>query len=972
MEPGSAEIGEGAYHFGEFRFLPGRQLLLRGDSPVRLGSRALDLLRLLVERRGELLDKAELIRFAWPDTFVHEDNLKVNIAALRRALTPTGPEAPVIATVPGRGYRFVGAVRRQAAVLPPPPSPSAAELPAPSAIIGRDEAIAQIAAKLGACRLLTVAGAAGVGKTTIAVAAARQAAGRYPDGVDFIDFSVIGAAQLVHAAVAAGIGLDGHLKDIGAGIVEKLRGQRRLLVFDNCEHVLKAASLIAEHILSEAPGVTILATSREAFGSRTETVHRLAPLPCPPGDEALDSAQALAFPAVTLFVARAAAAAGFRLDDANAPIVTEICRRLDGLPLAIELAAPRLIAGDAPTLLRLLDHSFEALLYGPAQAPLRQQTLLATLDWSYRLLSEGEAAILRLLSVFAGAFTIEDAVGVGRQQGRRPEEIADGIAGLAAKSLLSAGLAQGALRYRLLESTRSYAAQRLRGAGEQRHVAAAHAAYVLELVEQAEAEWQWRSRQDWTAAHGGLANDLRLALDWAFGEEGDPGLGIRLAASAIPLWDELSSVGESNRNVRRALASSGLATCGPRERMKLATAHAWSLGYTERFGPEAVAAWRESLRLAELVGDTDYQLRSLWGLSSVLCFNGRYRQALASLARFRAMAAREEDDSSGPAGDRLRVLMEFYLGDIRGAHATLARMARHHDTPGIRARSSRFHIDGYVGIRKSLSVAEWVCGEQDRAVATAQAALDGAMAMGHAISQSDTLAFAVIPIALWMGQVDAAERHLAALSTHLNQRYLTLWEPSAHLFEGMIRHERGDAGGIDQMQAALAELAAARFLVRMPSYLTMLAEAALREGRMDLARESVARALALLDEREELWWQPEAIRVQGLLQWHEGDRAAAEATLLRAMGLAIESGALSFELRASLNLAECWAGDGRSSAAAELLDPVCRRFDVSATGRDILQARRLLERLSLPDRKRPASAAAAPFLRMPAVVVAGE
>ncbi len=223
----------------------------------------------------------------------------------------------------------------------------------------------------------------------------------------------------------------------------------------------------------------------------------------------------MAFPAVALFVTRAAEGAGYRISDADAPIIVRICRSLDGIPLAIELRRPRLLSCDPATLLQVLERSFELLGYGPPHAPIRQQTLLATLDWSYRLLSGDEAALLRLVSVFAGAFTLEDVVGVGRLPGafrrgsrRLPREPRQQVAALG-QLLRSGGYSTACSR-----SHAAMPASALRGAGEQRRASASHAAYLLCVFERAEAEWQWRVREEWTAAYGRRANDLRKAIDW--------------------------------------------------------------------------------------------------------------------------------------------------------------------------------------------------------------------------------------------------------------------------------------------------------------------------------------------------------------------------------------------------------------------------------------------------------------------------
>lgn len=945
MEQRAAEDINRAYRFGDYRLVPSRQVLLRGDRPVRVGSRALELLRMLVEHPGRLLSKAELIASAWPNTHVHEDNLKVNIAALRRAVGDTGSAPPIIATVPGRGYRFVATVQVEQATLTDAPAAVTScrdgGLPALPGIVGREDDIARIAEMLAWRRFLTIVGPAGVGKTTVAVAAARQAAAFHPDGACFVDFAAIGDSHLVTAAIAAAIGSGGTQKDVLGGIVERLQGRRMLLIFDNCEHVLDAASVAADHLRGALPDIAILATGREAFRSRAETVYRLSPLSCPAVDEGVDRDRAMGFAAVALFVARAGEAAGFVMDDTNAAAVAAICRRLDGIPLAIELAAPSLRDCDPATLLRLLDGSFEPLSYGPAQAPLRHQTLLATLDWSYRLLSEDEAAVLRLLSVFAGIFTLEEAVGVAEGLAHPAEAIAACIESLAGKSLLSAHFAEGAMRYRLLDATRSYAAGRLRGAGEMQRVCAAHARFLLDLFERAEAEWHWRVREDWTALYGNHANDLRRALDWAFGEGGDAALGIRLTACALPLWDELSSVDESSRYLRRALQSPALDASAASVRMKLATAHAWRLSYTERFEPAAEAAWLESLRLAEQTGDIDYQIRAQWGLAMLWCYGGRHRQALASLRHFEALRETASDRAAAPAGERLRVITEFYLGDVRGAHEALRQLTRRHDNADRRARIARFQIDSHVGIQTSLGFVAWISGHPREAAAAAQAAL--AAATGHSVSQANVLVLSAIPIAWWSGLIEEVEQHVSALAANVSQRDIAMWAPSVRFYGGLIRMARGDATAIDGVRSVLAARRASGFLIRLPSSLTMLAEAALNLGNADVARESLGAAFEIMERSEERWCQPDVLRVQGLLRRREGDVAGAERTLRAAMTMAARSGARFFELRAALALAEGWVAGGRGDDAGAVLWPILARFDARDDTADLVAARRLLE-----------------------------
>ncbi|MBN8872672.1 MAG: winged helix-turn-helix domain-containing protein [Rhodospirillales bacterium] len=886
------------YRFEAFRLVPGQQLLLHGGRPVPLGSRALELLRLLVERPGELMGKTALIRHAWPDTHVHEGNLKVNIAALRRALHGVGGEGPYIATVPGRGYRFVAPVHvegsgatAQFAISALPRAPGANQ------VIGRTSEVARIVELLAERRLVTVVGTAGVGKTTVALAAARQAIAAYPDAPCFVDLASVSDPQFVPAAVAMAIGAGGNLNDLMAGIVEALGARRSLVVLDNCEHVLNAAALVADHLYEHAPSVAVLATSREPLRCRAEAVLRLSPLPCPDSDASINSAEARAFPSVQLFLSRAADAGVPVIAEADMEAISAICRQLDGLPLAIELAAPQLQSRPPRALLALLEDSFEPLSCGPAEAPIRQQTLMATLDWSYRLLSPEEAGTLRFVSLFAGSFTVADAIGMASARGSTPETVMASLESLTAKSLVSAGYADGELRYRLLETTRRYAAARLRRAGEWQAAAAAHACFLLDKFAAAEVEWRWRVREEWNALHGRYLNDLRNAIDWAFGDGADPDLGIRLTAVAIPLWDEISSIGESRLRVRRALRSPGFASCDVSLQMKLTTAHAWSMAFTKRLDPDAEGVWKESLRLADQAGDTDYRLRALWGLASLRSFNGRHRLALADIAQFEAVAEQANDQAAGAAGERLRLITGFYCGEVRDAREKLEQLARRYDNPTRRPRISRFQMDHHVGIRVSLALVSWVCGRPTDAAAHAQAALEAAILMDHPVSEANALAQAVIPVALWTGRFDVGERHLARLVRSVGRQSIATWGPLCRFFGGVLRGPQG----LDEMRLALDELTAGNVLIRMPMFRCMLAEVALAQGRVELAAENVVIAAGMA-RREERWCYPEVMRVMGLVRRRQGRERRADDLLQRAATLAAASGAVAFERRALRNL----------------------------------------------------------------------
>src|SRR6266699_1472414 len=337
-------MDEQAISFGPYRLLAAQRLLLEGDTPVRLGSRAFDILATLLERPGEAIGKDELMSRTWPKTFVEDANLKIQISALRRALGDGQGGNRYIATIPGRGYNFVAPVRfeklARAATIA---SAAAHNLPlAATRMIGREEAIATLVSRLSRERLLTIVGPGGIGKTTLALAVAERMIADYEDGVWLVDLAPLNDPRLVPSAVATVLDLEVRTENPLPGLVVALRDRRMLLLLDNCEHVIDAAANLTAAVLTGLPRVNILATSREPLGVAGEREHRLGPLGSPPTLSGLTAAEAAAFPAVQLFVERVTAIVeDFALTDANAQPVAEICQRLDGLPLAIEFVAPR-------------------------------------------------------------------------------------------------------------------------------------------------------------------------------------------------------------------------------------------------------------------------------------------------------------------------------------------------------------------------------------------------------------------------------------------------------------------------------------------------------------------------------------------------------------------------------------------------------------------------------------------------------
>jgi predicted ATPase len=458
--------------FGPFRLLPGRRLLLEGGTPVQLGSRALEILIALVERPGELVAKKELISRVWPNTHVAEDNLKSQVAALRRALGDGRDGRRYLETNPRQGYRFVAPVEAENEAVPSRPRPAAStyEHNLPSRItplIGRSDVVASIADQLTRERLLTVVGPAGIGKTSVALAAAERLIDACADGVWRIDLASITDPRLLPTAMASALRLASRSDDSASDLIAAVKDLRMLLVLDNCEHLIEPAAALAIAILRGSRDIRILATSREPLQVEGERVRRLSALESPPESIRLDAAEALRFPAVQLFVERATATMDeFELSDRDAPGAAGICRKLDGVPLAIEFAAARVYTFGVRGLAARLEDQIPLLGGCHRLALPRHRTISAALDWSYNLLSQEERTVFRRLAILVGAFTLESAIAVVAGTDKSPLKIASIVESLVMKSLVTASVGDGEVRFRLFEATRAYALNKLPECGE--------------------------------------------------------------------------------------------------------------------------------------------------------------------------------------------------------------------------------------------------------------------------------------------------------------------------------------------------------------------------------------------------------------------------------------------------------------------------------------------------------------------------
>src|SRR5881409_2006063 len=456
---------EAAIEFGRFRVVRHRRELLVDGRPVELGGRAFDTLVALIDAHGTVLGKDDLISRVWPDRVVEENNLQAQISSLRKAF---GPDRDLIRTVAGRGYQFTGEIRGTTATAAAATLSPATNLPETvSELIGREAELRDAMDLVAKHRLVTLVGAGGVGKTRLGLEVARHLLPRFPDGVFVAELGPLSSPELVPATVATALGLT-----LGAGTVSRdsiaaaVGTKQLLLVIDNCEHLIEAAAGMVEALLRTSPAASLLATSREPLRASGEYVYRVPSLAVPAEDNQ-DIDDVLTYGAVRLFVSRAQAAEPEYVPNVRlAAAMAAICGRLDGIPLAIELAATRIVAFGVDGVAARLDDRFRLLTGGSRTALPRHQTMRATLDWSYELLSESERIVLQRLSVLAGGFTLDAAAAIAASLEMPAANVVECVANLVAKSLVSADVSGAVVSYRLLETTRAYAREKLVESGE--------------------------------------------------------------------------------------------------------------------------------------------------------------------------------------------------------------------------------------------------------------------------------------------------------------------------------------------------------------------------------------------------------------------------------------------------------------------------------------------------------------------------
>jgi predicted ATPase/DNA-binding winged helix-turn-helix (wHTH) protein len=911
-----------ALEIGSFLLDRERLELRRDGVKLSLGARACRILQALAERPGEILSADELRAAAWPGLQVEDVNLRVQIAALRKILGRGFNGAEVISTIPREGYIFIPPTAASADARPA--SGSSHSLPRSIApLIGRARELDDLQSLLTSHRTVTITGAGGIGKTSLAIAAARQSVADSGMECVFVDLAVPMTSEQVPGSVYAALELETGGQDLSATIVRALQNRRMLIVLDNCEHVIEGAAAMALALTRGTDGVNVVATSRERLEVPGEQVLLLGPLGCAPAGPRLAASEAYSYASIELFAASATSRGQpFSIHDGNATQVGEICRRLDGIPLAIQLAAASCAVMTVGELARGLDDRFALLTRGERTALARHRTLEAALDWGHALLGDLEAIIFRRLALFRSWFTMADALVVVGGEGESPSALYDAMASLVGKSMLVADTEREPAGFRYLESTRAYALLRLEQAGEVALVTERHARSTLDRLRAAAdihdlAEPLLVFREivdDWRGAH-----DHALATrQWE--------LALRLLHYARPLCASLQISWEFATRAEQSFAFCDGSLDEEVARLELETrgffiqlvAGTAALDLAIVYDCLNRSATR-ALELAVRLGDLPQRFQALWGLFYAAAGQSDTPALRRRAAQFHEAAVGAGGPDALRSAHRLRASAEYWSGNFAGAIAA-ADEALADTAPFDAPHSGR----GFAQVPAVLTIrarAYWGVGEFDAGLADAAEARRVAITVGDAPTLYYVLVTCALPISLWSGDFEGAEAVLEEIEKlaveHSNPSYsrdLRYWR-AAYTTLGEYG---GSYGG-----AAIAWDPPAPWQADNQSSIHCAYH----------RTEDLSRAGGRLDH----WCGAEHCRSAGeqLLAAGIGGEARPEELFRQALAIASTQGAAAWEIRARVSLARLYLATQRATEAKNILAPVLARWGADSPNSDV-------------------------------------
>ncbi len=905
--------------FGTFELDLVNRRLTESGRPYQLGKKALELLVTLAGNAGEIVSKEDLLKAAWPTTTVDEGALRVHLMTLRKALGEYSQQR-YIENIAGRGYVFVAPIEVSGSGLPAQGTLSVdPEIILPrfaGRLIGREEFIATSVNALASTRLLTIAGAGGIGKTAVALEmAARVQSSRR---VVFVDLAVLQDGRLLMPTLASLLGLVLYTKNYRQAVLNSLQETDILFLFDNCEHLIETVAVEVDQILKATVGVSILATSREPLRVAGERVRQLPSLPVP--EFGTSTHELLSIPSVELFVEAVKLASDVENfhDEETIQAAAAIVRSLDGIPLAIELAASRVSSLGLESVLGSLDDPLSILRRGRRTAPPRQQTLRATLDWSYESLNADEKELFAAIAVFPGTFAEQAAEFVVRERisGERFDSAFDG---LLLKSLVAVSSGDG--RYRLLDTTKGYALEKLAAGDFEAANRSSHAQYCREEVLRAEFDWRGLPTGDWLRRYDGLINDLRAAIEWASSPQGDLDLAVELVAISNTVWVQLGAMNEQLVAVESAigrLPSTRHPGTDVELQLRIARGSAkYHIGGF-RSHEEASAEFERAAVIAERLGNPGRIMRAYGGMASVASSEGRYLHSIAIATdlqkRFPGVLSYS------------RLLEHNYLfhGDLKSSREQ-AELSLFEASRAV--RTTQNYGTGYdqgTIARSVITMIDFLEGKVDRGLSGIDELIADCERLGHSISTCLMLCLSAIPIAYLAGQTEKARSRLEAVKRIAGKDMLVRWQEWVDGYDLVVPEDTQT----EEMQTALQRALLDGVGMRL-EYMTVLAGCRASQAAVDRALSGDAG-----------WCRPELLRLKAV-SWIKRDRAQARTVLAEAIGLARSMGAVMWELRCAICLVHLASPTDASSAIQDLASAL-EKFESSHPIPDIAVARALL------------------------------
>jgi predicted ATPase/DNA-binding winged helix-turn-helix (wHTH) protein len=915
--------------------------------PLQMGSRSLDILIALTEQPGNVVDKRVLVERVWPETTVDDASLRVHVAGLRKAIGDGQDGARYITNIPGRGYCFVASVSPLSVKTrdepPVPDGKSVSKLPAAiKNIIGRGSAIDGIVSLLLEKRCVTIVGPGGIGKTTVAVAVSHKLQRYFADLAYFIDLASLTDAIAFAETLASALGIQGELANPLRSAISSLRNQRTLLVLDNCEHLVDAVAASVEQILSECGDAYILTTTREPLRSDGEYLHRLAPLDSPQDPTHVNLDEALQFPAIQLFFDRAeASGAPPELCAQEVVKVAEICMRLDGLPLAIELVAARVGDYGIDGLVQLLGNRFKLQWQGRRTALPRHQNLKAMLDWSYNLLSTEEQNTLQQLSVFVSPFSIEAALAVVNEGSCDHDFHTATISNLVMKSLISVEQKAGRTLYRLLETTRTFAAAKLQDGLDFAGAEIRHAIFYEGLFrERTQKPLRPGSRSDVSVED--IAN-TRVALEWAFSSDGDSRIGIMLADACVGALLAQSLLRECHKWSRIALNNLPLDERGTETELRLQEAFAISAMFTEGNTDDVREAIDYGLDLAEKLGSDGHLRQLLSGLNIFTTRIGNFSAALAGAQRH-ASLSNDGTPSAAIISDWMLGVCQHLVGDQKNAHGSLTRGFSSAETLGP-FETSFFGYDHRIRALVAHCRTLWLRGLPDQAALIANQALQEGSKSKSAVSTCISLIYTA-PVFLWRGEFNFAGEIIARLTEHAQRHSLAPYHAVGMGLQGELDISTGEIDtGVSLLNGAIDIIGRERHNIFESTFTRALAEALVLKNKGDEALAVIDDCIARVQRSGGAFDIPELVRTRGRVLAARNDPRA-EAAFHQAITLSKTQSAPGWTLRSAIDLSRLLTENGRSKDALPILLASQREIREGAETADVATARSLAIELS--------------------------